>query len=235
MSSDFYTVDISFNQHSTTDIISYDPFNFLDVVQDDFNNSFFSSFSPPTTNHVMPLTNGTNNELEIASKLMQRSYSCNNFHDKPPGFPFEPCHSTLMNSENFRPCELSSSENSFFNGQMRRACSAGDWQNMKATNTHGSQTEEANLFKVGRYSAEERKEKISKYRAKRKQRKFNKIIKYACPKTLADNRTRIRGRFARNDNETNDIPKAVCSNTEQYHEDEFWVDLIEGLNDELLY
>ncbi|CAJ2650661.1 unnamed protein product [Trifolium pratense] len=219
----------------THDIISYDPFNFLDVVQDDFNNSFFSSFSPPTTNHVMPLTNGTNNELESASKLMQRSYSCNNFHDKPPGFPFEPCHSTLMNSENFRPCELSSSENSFFNGQMRRACSAGDWQNMKATNSHGSQTEEANLFKVGRYSAEERKEKISKYRAKRKQRKFNKIIKYSCRKTLADNRTRIRGRFARNDNETDDIPKVPCSNTEQYHEDEFWVDFIEGLNDELLY
>ena len=36
--------------------------------------------------------------------------------------------------------------------------------------------EEAN-FKVGRYSAEERKEKISKYRAKRSQRKFNKTIK----------------------------------------------------------
>jgi hypothetical protein len=48
---------------------------------------------------------------------------------------------------------------------------------MKATNNHGSQMEESNFFKVGRYSVEERKEKISKYRAKRKRRKFNKIIK----------------------------------------------------------
>lgn len=44
-----------------------------------------------------------------------------------------------------------------------------------------SQTEspllEEGNFKVRRYSAEERKEKISKYRAKRSQRKFNKTIK----------------------------------------------------------
>lgn len=160
-------------------------------------------------------------------------------------------------------------------------------QNMKTIVTHESQTEEAN-FKVGRYSAEERKEKISKYRAKRSQRKFNKIIKvnknriiinlylskcgcfyclncvvwlqYACRKTLADNRTRIRGRFARND-ETNDIPKPQSSKIDEYQQ-EFWVrfyildlnlhyyllecvddisvvffiqvDLIEGLNDEYL-
>lgn len=36
--------------------------------------------------------------------------------------------------------------------------------------------EEGN-FKVGRYSAEERKERISKYRAKRTQRNYNKTIK----------------------------------------------------------
>lgn len=44
----------------------------------------------------------------------------------------------------------------------------------------GSFLEEAN-FKVGRYSAEERKEKISKYRAKRSQRNFNKTIKVNKP------------------------------------------------------
>lgn len=53
-------------------------------------------------------------------------------------------------------------------------------QNMESsTQTNqreGSFLEEAN-FKVGRYSAEERKEKISKYRAKRSQRNFNKTIK----------------------------------------------------------
>ncbi|KAL3851041.1 hypothetical protein ACJIZ3_012923 [Penstemon smallii] len=56
-----------------------------------------------------------------------------------------------------------------------------------------------NDFKVGRYSVEERKERILRYLKKRNQRNFNKTIKYACRKTLADKRVRIRGRFAKND------------------------------------
>lgn len=42
--------------------------------------------------------------------------------------------------------------------------------------TDKSFMEEAN-FKVGKYSAEERKERIDRYRAKRTQRNFNKTIK----------------------------------------------------------
>ncbi|KAL7088290.1 hypothetical protein ACP275_13G118900 [Erythranthe tilingii] len=52
--------------------------------------------------------------------------------------------------------------------------------------------------KVGRYSVEERKDRILRYLKKRNQRNFNKTIKYACRKTLADKRVRIRGRFAKN-------------------------------------
>ncbi|BAF17698.1 uncharacterized protein [Oryza sativa Japonica Group] len=52
--------------------------------------------------------------------------------------------------------------------------------------------------KVGRYSAEERKERIERYRVKRQQRNFHKKITYACRKTLADSRPRVQGRFARN-------------------------------------
>uniref|UniRef100_A0A0E0F172 CCT domain-containing protein n=1 Tax=Oryza meridionalis TaxID=40149 RepID=A0A0E0F172_9ORYZ len=51
---------------------------------------------------------------------------------------------------------------------------------------------------VGRYSAEERRERIDKYRSKRNQRNFDKKITYACRKTLADSRPRVKGRFARN-------------------------------------
>ncbi|KAG9141568.1 hypothetical protein Leryth_022242 [Lithospermum erythrorhizon] len=54
-------------------------------------------------------------------------------------------------------------------------------------------------FKVGKLSAEERKEKIHRYLRKRNQRNFSKKIKYACRKTLADSRPRVRGRFAKND------------------------------------
>ncbi|CAI0450457.1 unnamed protein product [Linum tenue] len=52
--------------------------------------------------------------------------------------------------------------------------------------------------KVGQYTAEERKDRILRYLKKRNQRNFNKTIKYACRKTLADRRVRVRGRFARN-------------------------------------
>ncbi|XVF18215.1 hypothetical protein REPUB_Repub11eG0002300 [Reevesia pubescens] len=57
---------------------------------------------------------------------------------------------------------------------------------------------EDNNLKVGRYSVEERKDRILRYLKKRNQRNFNKTIKYACRKTLADRRVRVRGRFARN-------------------------------------
>lgn len=49
-----------------------------------------------------------------------------------------------------------------------------------------------------RYSAEERRERIDKYRSKRNQRNFQKKITYTCRKTLADSRPRVKGRFARN-------------------------------------
>ncbi|MQL93694.1 hypothetical protein Taro_026346, partial [Colocasia esculenta] len=52
--------------------------------------------------------------------------------------------------------------------------------------------------RVGRYTAEERKERIERYRSKRNHRNFQKKITYACRKTLADSRPRVRGRFARN-------------------------------------
>ena len=45
--------------------------------------------------------------------------------------------------------------------------------------------------------------------------------KYACRKTLADNRPRIRGRFARNE-ETGETPKVACS-TRDENEEELWV------------
>uniref|UniRef100_A0A0C9RYT9 TSA: Wollemia nobilis Ref_Wollemi_Transcript_2321_2433 transcribed RNA sequence n=1 Tax=Wollemia nobilis TaxID=56998 RepID=A0A0C9RYT9_9CONI len=88
---------------------------------------------------------------------------------------------------------------------MRRVYSTGDIQTINGIQmSHGSaspltsEIEEAG-FKIGRYSAEERKERIHRYRKKRSERNFNKKIKYACRKTLADSRPRIRGRFARNE------------------------------------
>ncbi|GMH29171.1 hypothetical protein Nepgr_031014 [Nepenthes gracilis] len=57
---------------------------------------------------------------------------------------------------------------------------------------------EDSKFKVEKLSVEERKEKIDRYLKKRRERNFSKKITYECRKTLADNRRRVRGRFAKN-------------------------------------
>ncbi|KAG8374994.1 hypothetical protein BUALT_Bualt10G0053400 [Buddleja alternifolia] len=121
---------------------------------------------------------------ESAMKFMQRSYSSNSFENKQ-NFSFRPQFDGVLESQNLL---LSSPEGSFSSGQMRRVCSTGDLQKVKIDmqtrnvlsssplSTEKSFMEEAN-FKVGRYSAEERKERIDRYRAKRTQRNFNKTIK----------------------------------------------------------
>ncbi|KAI4303959.1 hypothetical protein MLD38_039536 [Melastoma candidum] len=69
-------------------------------------------------------------------------------------------------------------------------------------------------FKVGKLSVEQRKEKIHRYMKKRNERNFSKKIKYACRKTLADSRPRVRGRFARND-ELGENSRHACGNHEE--------------------
>ncbi|RZB88019.1 hypothetical protein D0Y65_027500 [Glycine soja] len=78
---------------------------------------------------------------------------------------------------------------------------------------------EDSSFKVGKLSVEQRKEKINRYMKKRNERNFSKKIKYACRKTLADSRPRVRGRFAKNDDfgETN---RTTSSNHEEDDEEE---------------
>ncbi|XP_059444716.1 zinc finger protein CONSTANS-LIKE 2 [Corylus avellana] len=198
----------------------------LEVKNEECQMGFESSFNHQA---FLPHSYSGGGGAENVAKLMQRSYSSNSF-DAKTGFLFQPRFDTLMESPSFQNQEI-------FGGQMRRVCSTGDLQTTKAPHAtqrsfssslavESSFIEETN-FKVGRYSAEERKERISKYRAKRNQRNFNKTIKYACRKTLADNRPRIRGRFARND-EPGDTPKAACS-TSVEDEDDLW---LEGLHEE---
>ncbi|GAB4834441.1 hypothetical protein Ancab_032697 [Ancistrocladus abbreviatus] len=175
--------------------------------------------------------------------FLQRSYSSNSFDGKQEGFPFQPGFDPLLESPAFQA--ITSPESSFSCGQMRRVCSTGDLPMViKRSQTssqrllpssplgnEGTLMEEAN-FKVGKYSAEERKERIDRYRAKRTQRNFNKTIKYACRKTLADNRPRIRGRFARND-EMGDISKTSCS-TKYEDEEDPWMDSMHEEDEEAI-
>lgn len=63
-------------------------------------------------------------------------------------------------------------------------------------------------FRIGHYTVEERKERIHRYRKKRNERNFNKKIKYACRKSLADNQPRVRGRFA---SKTRDVRRSSAN------------------------
>ncbi|XP_058086621.1 uncharacterized protein LOC131233824 [Magnolia sinica] len=168
--------------------------------------------------------------------LIQRSFSSHSL-DRKPTLLFQPHFSSLSETPKFETQISNSIENHKFEGSMRRACSTGDLQRMNSMQsnsafpsplaTETSYVEEVGSFRVGRYSAEERKQRINRYRNKRNQRNFNKTIKYACRKTLADSRPRVRGRFARND-ETGETTKAPGSHREEEDEEEQWVD---GLND----
>ncbi|XP_030527085.2 uncharacterized protein LOC115738583 [Rhodamnia argentea] len=92
--------------------------------------------------------------------------------------------------------------------------------------------EECNL-KVGRYSVEERKRRILRYLKKRNERNFNKTIKYACRKSLADRRVRIRGRFARNSNSCAEGMAAAKKNEyPQLEKDLFFGDDVQMKRDE---
>ncbi|XP_024014755.1 uncharacterized protein LOC18022956 [Eutrema salsugineum] len=168
--------------------------------------------------------------IENAGRYMQRSFSSNSVDGKPNQTPFN--NIPITDSLNPHYNTLNSPENDFFSGQMmRRVYSTGDLQNPRRNFTEQISSENSSApfsdeqnFKVGRYSAEERKEKISKYRAKRNHRNFTKTIKYACRKTLADSRPRIRGRFARND-EVVEIPNIEDDDAELWkwdglHEEE---------------
>ncbi|KAJ8440239.1 hypothetical protein Cgig2_024004 [Carnegiea gigantea] len=89
------------------------------------------------------------------------------------------------------------------------------------------------------YNPEEKRERIERYRSKRSQRNFNKKIQYACRKTLADSRPRIRGRFARNDEieKTNYSPEPQwnqMTGEEDDEDEEQWIHLLDSFASNLV-
>lgn len=55
----------------------------------------------------------------------------------------------------------------------------------------------ASAYRIGRYTAAERRLRIERYRQKRSRRNFNNKVLYACRKRIADRRTRVHGRFVK--------------------------------------
>ncbi|KAJ0970420.1 hypothetical protein J5N97_023297 [Dioscorea zingiberensis] len=104
-------------------------------------------------------------------------------------------------------------------GAFQPSYNSGDMQVIMENkcNTHAPLPilEESNL-RIGRLSLQERKEKIHRYLKKRNERNFSKKIKYACRKTLADSRPRVRGRFAKND----DLGETMRSSSIRHDDEE---------------
>ncbi|KAG7569002.1 CCT domain [Arabidopsis thaliana x Arabidopsis arenosa] len=88
---------------------------------------------------------------------------------------------------------------------------------------NGLEDSSTTMNKVGKLSPEQRKEKIRRYMKKRNERNFNKKIKYACRKTLADSRPRVRGRFAKNDDFGEPNRQAFSSHHDDEDEDDMGV------------
>ncbi|KAJ9672962.1 hypothetical protein PVL29_026291 [Vitis rotundifolia] len=106
---------------------------------------------------------------------------------------------------------------------------AGD--NWGIQGNHIAGIEESNT-KVGRYSVEERKDRILRYLKKRNQRNFNKTIKYACRKTLADRRVRVRGRFARNSELCEEEMAVKKNENTQEEKEQYYNDTVQMKHDE---
>ncbi|KAG5382814.1 hypothetical protein IGI04_034284 [Brassica rapa subsp. trilocularis] len=224
---------------TTTDLFCNNPY--LNPI-DDQSLNFFDNFTP-TTHHLL-------SSSPPLSQLQTLNLSHTNTFPSFESFDAVKTERPLFNSSVMEDSSsfpnqnlLGSPENSILSDHMRRVYSTGDLQNLRMDTTgqrsyssplgvENSWTTpfpgEEQSLKVGRYSAEERKEKISKYRAKRTQRNFTKTIKYACRKTLADNRPRVRGRFARND-EVLENPKIASSFSIQ-EDDDLWN--LDGLHEE---
>ncbi|KAG8069055.1 hypothetical protein GUJ93_ZPchr0005g14876 [Zizania palustris] len=93
---------------------------------------------------------------------------------------------------------------------LRRAYSEGDIQNLGASTPRpvisaNIQPSCERLVTISDLKSEERKQKLSRYRKKKVKRNFGRKIKYACRKALADSQPRVRGRFAKI--EENDLLK----------------------------
>lgn len=70
------------------------------------------------------------------------------------------------------------------------------------------------------FQAERREAAVNKFRLKRKDRCFNKKIRYVSRKRLAEQRPRIRGQFVRRENETHTNENGILDDYDDEEEDE---------------
>ncbi|GAB4860271.1 hypothetical protein Ancab_011752 [Ancistrocladus abbreviatus] len=206
-----------------------------------YSNSSSSGVSASTSSSFVGSPNSPTSYFSTQSDQIQRSLSSQSLLGND---------SLLNNIQTFSPTTAAGSlllQDADIDDPVRRVFSTGDLQ--QGINTlprhHRAESPLSNensliiegMTKACRYSPEEKRERIERYRSKRSQRNFNKKIQYACRKTLADTRPRIKGRFARNDEQLIDNTnlQSQCTNyhmgMEEHEEDEEnWINLLDSLS-----
>ncbi|KAF3776940.1 Zinc finger protein CONSTANS-LIKE 4 [Nymphaea thermarum] len=96
---------------------------------------------------------------------------------------------------------------------MRRAFSEGDIQTLGNGKAGLLSAPCERPLTIGNYTIEERKQRLHRYRNKKTKRNFNRKIKYACRKALADSQPRIRGRFAKTEDSESSKASSSASGT----------------------
>ncbi|XP_061352466.1 uncharacterized protein LOC133297359 [Gastrolobium bilobum] len=162
----------------------------------------------------------------VSPTFMQRSVSSHSLHRNGTHHPLSALFSELFDSEDSPVRKVySTSDLQRINGIQRNHYSDSPLSSESSMIIEG-------MNRACRYSPEEKKVRIERYRSKRNQRNFNKKIKYACRKTLADSRPRIRGRFARNDEIDKNPPiqwSHIGVGEEEDVECENWVSIFDSL------
>lgn len=105
-------------------LVNFSPFDALEVKSEQCPVGFENGYT-----NIPAFGPHSYSGAENVAKFMQRSYSINSFDGKP-SFTFQPSFDSLMESSTFQhqPLSLSSPENDFLAGQMRRVSSTGDLQ-----------------------------------------------------------------------------------------------------------
>ncbi|XP_039037592.1 zinc finger protein CONSTANS-LIKE 2-like [Hibiscus syriacus] len=203
--------------------------------------------SPPLNFPLSPLSqlNVANSVDSVGEVLQSGSSSGSGSYNFPtsvaswctqrPSFIRSVSSHSLKNNE--LHCRFASSLYDFIDsdsGPVRRVSSTSDLHKHCVRRAESPLSNESNAIIEGmsracRYTPEEKKQRIQRYRIKRNLRNFNKKIKYACRKTLADSRPRIRGRFIRNKEIQNNPP------VEDGKEDEMnWISSLDIHSQQLL-
>ncbi|OIW03950.1 hypothetical protein TanjilG_30226 [Lupinus angustifolius] len=211
----------AFSRASTTTTTTLHSSSSPPIIHDSYTNNYNkNSYSSGNYNAASPSSVASTNLFMQKNTLSSNSL---NHHNNYSGthYSLSPFFSHLLHSDD---------------APVRRVYSTGDIHRInRMQHNHSSLSSECSIIIEGmnracRYSPDEKKARIERYRSKRNQRNFNKKIKYACRKTLADSRPRIRGRFARNE-ETDNNPPAQwnhigCGDEEEY---ENWVSIYDSL------